>query len=698
MVNQKKQIRTRIRVLAVALYTAVTIVSAQSAGLFSPYRSSALRLPSVPIVVNDPYFSVWSPYDRLTDGPTAHWTGASKPLTGVLRVDGTPYRFMGGAPETGASVETAEQRSVSVMATSTYYTFSCGAVDLDVVFTSPMLIDSLELLSTPVSYVSYRVRSRDGKPHGVQFSLSASPLLAMNRSDQPVVSVRETQGGLTYLKTGTVDQPVLAKKGDGICIDWGYFYLPAVNGRVSLQSQKDFSAFLLSGRLEAGPQRLVTRDSVSLPLLTYVHDFGSVVRDSSFALVGYDEVEDIEYMYTRYKGYWARHGKTLLQAFGELAGNYAEVMSRCRAWDRRIYDDGFRSGGREYAEMLSGSYRHVMAAHKLFEDHSGHLLFFSKENNSNGCVNTVDLTYPEAPLFLCYNPVLEKAMMTSIFEYSRSGRWTKPFPAHDLGTYPIADGQVYGGDMPVEEAGNMLILSAMLSRLDGNVHWVEPYWHWLTEWADYLVQNGRDPENQLCTDDFAGHWAHNCNLSVKAVMGIAGYAEMAALRGDSATAGKYLERAREMADWWTLHAADGDHTRLAFDRPGTWSQKYNMVWDRLWGTRLFPAKTVRRELSFYLRQQNRYGLPLDCRKTYTKSDWILWTAAMSPDVKTFQKFLLPVYRYIDETPSRVPISDWHETVDGRMVAFKARSVIGGYWMKVLADRLANEPTGRKTGK
>ena len=405
-------------------------------------------------------------------------------------------------------------------------------------------------------------------------------------------------------------------------------------------------------------------------------------------MMGYDEIEDIEYMYKRYKGYWA-HGGTvsIFQMFNRMKSQYQNIMQRCRDFDKLIYDDGLAAGNEHYAEILSASYRHVIAAHKLFQDDEGNLLFFSKENNSNGCVNTVDLTYPEAPLFLVYNPELQKAMMTSIFDYSLSGRWTKPFAAHDLGTYPIANGQVYGGDMPLEEAGNMLTLAAQLCMLDGNTNYVDKYWGVITTWADYLSENGQDPANQLCTDDFAGHWAHNANLSIKAIMGVAGYAEMARMKGLNDVADKYMARAKEMAAKWEKDAREGDHYRLAFDRNNTWSQKYNMVWDKLWQTNVFPAGTMERDVQYYLKKQNKYGLPLDIRKDYTKNDWIMWTAAMASDKNTFLRFVEPVYKYMNETESRVPTSDWYDTKTGRMVGFKARSVIGGFWMRVLEEKL-----------
>jgi hypothetical protein len=522
--------------------------------------------------------------------------------------------------------------------------------------------------------------------------LGTSSLLAVNKAGQPNVSTIESHGETKYLKSGTIEQPILAKTGDGICIDWGYLYLPDINGEVCITDIEQLkSTFTTTGRLPEGKQRVVAQKPNEAPVLAYRHDFGRVSQASSFALIGYDEIWDIEYFYKRYKGYWAHEGSvSIFDMFNRMKREYAGIMKRCRALDKMIYDDGLNAGNKQYAELLSACYRHCIAAHKLFRDDEGNLLFFSKENNSNGCVNTVDLTYPEAPLFLIYNPELQKAMMTSIFEYSYTGRWQKPFAAHDLGQYPKANHQVYGGDMPLEEAGNMLTLAAMLCKIDGNTNYVDKYWDVITTWANYLSENGQDPSNQLCTDDFAGHWAHNANLSVKAIMGVAGYAEMARIKGLASVADKYMNRAREMAEKWEKDAREGDHYRLAFDRPDTWSQKYNMIWDKLWQTNLFPNNAMDVEVKYYLTKQNKYGLPLDIRRDYTKSDWVMWTAAMSKDKKTFLKFVAPLYAYMNETESRVPTSDWYDTKTAAMTGFKARSVVGGHWMRVLVEKWNNQ--------
>ena len=560
-------------------------------------------------------------------------------------------------------------------------------------FTAPQLIDDLDLLSTPINYVSYHVRSLDKKTHDVQFYMETTPELAINESNQPTVARTLSKNGISYVEAGSIDQPICDRRGDLICADWGYAYLASTNGSGKSVSLGDYygmkESFVKNGTLATTKTKWTTRKEEDNPAMAYVHNLGSVSNSGKegFMMLGYDDIYSIEYMYEKRMGYWKHDGKvTIFDAFEKLRDNYQAIMERCRAFDELIYDDAEKAGGKKYAEICSASYRQVISAHKLFTDKEGNLLWFSKENNSNGCVNTVDLTYPSAPLFLVYNPELQKAMMTSIFEYSASGRWNKPFPAHDLGTYPIANGQVYGGDMPIEEGGNMVILAAAISKIEGNADYVKKYWDLLTTWTNYLVEYGQDPENQLCTDDFAGHWAHNANLSVKAIMGVAGYSEMAHMLGLYDVAEKYAGIAKKMAVKWEEMANEGDHYRLAFDRENTWSQKYNMIWDKMWNLNLFPNNVIDKEINYYLTKQNPYGLPLDSRKEYTKSDWIMWTAAMSSDLETFKKFIDPLYKYINETTSRVPISDWHHTDSGEWVGFKARSVIGGYWMQVLMDK------------
>jgi hypothetical protein len=584
--------------------------------------------------------------------------------------------------------QSAKQEAVALSATQTHYRFTCGPVGLTLKFISPLLLNNLDLLSRPVNYIDYEVESLDGNAHQVEIYFEMTPQWAVNEDNQPVTIEKGASGKVKYLRTGTTGQPIMEKKGDNVRIDWGYAYLGAGDNSSAQLSIGDFfdskKEFVAAGDPGMGADKTTAKMTEKMPALSYVNDLGEVkAKSADFVMIGYDDLYSIQYFENNLKAWWAKGGATMDQILDQAYSEHDELLEKCIAFDNSLWEEALAAGGKEYADLCVLAYRQSIAAHKLVEDPSGNILFLSKENFSNGSIGTVDVTYPSAPLFLKYNPDLLKGMLNPIFYYSESGKWTKPFAAHDVGTYPKANGQTYGGDMPVEESGNMIILTAAIAKAEGNADYAEKHWEVLTTWANYLLENGLDPENQLCTDDFAGHFAHNANLSIKAIMGIAGYGMLANMLGKKEEAEKYQAEAKRMAQEWEKMANDGDHYRLTFDKQGTWSQKYNLVWDKLLGFEIFPDEIVEKEIPYYLSVQNEYGLPLDNRRTYTKSDWIVWTATLADDQETFQQFIKPLHAYLLNTPDRVPMSDWYETGSAEQVGFQARSVVGGYFIKLL---------------
>jgi hypothetical protein len=691
----------------------LALVSAASLGLFLAIASSAVghpsavlgvdecRPPAVPLITHDPYFSVWSMADKLTDDWPRHWTGKPNGMMAMALVDGKPFRLMG--PE-WRRIPVLAQTSLHAGPTRTVYTFSGAGIEATLTFLSPLLIDDLDIMSRPVSYVTFDVRSADGAEHSVVVYFDASAEIAVNSADQKVIWTRAAVDDLTVLSFGSKDQPVLERKGDDLRIDWGFFYLAAPRqpglGSSIAPDRESRGAFSQSGRLPARDDLRMPRPvSDAYPIAALSFDLGKVGAGtvSRWLMLAYDDQFSIEYFYRRLRPYWRRTGWEAADLLAAAAKDYPALSERCRAFDEKLLASMIASGGPKYAALASLSYRQSIAAHKLAADYDGTPLFFPKENFSNGCISTVDVIYPSAPMYLLLSTELVRAMLTPVFEYARGPEWKFPFAPHDLGTYPKANGQVYGGgarteenQMPVEESGNMIILAAALARMEGKADYALKYWPQLERWAGYLKDKGLDPENQLCTDDFAGHLAHNANLSIKAILALRSYADLCALTGKKAEAASYKKLSEDFAKKWTVMADDGDHYRLAFDKPGTWSQKYNLVWDKILGYGLFPPEVARKEMAFYKKSQLAYGLPLDNRKTYTKIDWVLWTATLAETPADFAALVDPVFDWLNKTPTRVPLTDWYYTDSGVKAGFQARSVVGGLLIRMLADKTAKK--------
>jgi hypothetical protein len=676
---------------------AVLVVLAALAGAAAHAQGGLMRAPSAPLVVHDPYFSIWSAADKWTDAWPVHWTGRPHALSCLVRIDGKVMRVIGPAP---SNVPAMQQVGVEVAPTRTISTFTAGTVLLNMIFTTPALPSDLALMSRPVTYVTLDFRAVDGKDHDIAFQFDTSTELCVDTVDTEVVFGRAEADGLAVMRCGSKAQPVLEKSGDDRRIDWGHAYLavPHSEGaRTRITSDTDARDSFAKGqewRAEddaESPRKANDR----WPVLAARFDLGKVnntpVRRR--LMLAYDDEWSIRWMGTKLRPYWRTKFSSARELLEAAEREWPDIEKRCETFNAMLRRDLKARGGTVYARLASLAWRQTIGGNKLVADAEGRLLLFPKENTSNGCIGTVDVIYPMAPLFLFSGAELSKAMLTPVLEYGSSSAWPFPIAPHDLGTYPHADGQVYGGgaksadnQMPVEESANLILLVAALTQIEDDAAFAQRYLPVLERWAKYLEEKGLDPENQLCTDDFAGHLAHNANLSIKAILALGAFGQLCTKLERAEDAARWRALAERFAAEWMQKAADGDHTRLAFDRAGTWSQKYNLAWDRVLGLNLFSDELKQSEMAWYKRVQNEFGLPLDSRADYTKLDWITWTATITNQRADFDALLAPVVAFLDKTPDRVPMSDWYDTKTARTKGMHSRPVVGGVFMWALGDR------------
>lgn len=615
-----------------------------------------MRAPSVPLIAIDPYFSVWSK-DCINKNHTVHWTGKSNDILGFVTVDGEKLRFLGKEYD----CKIIEQQSVEIDALSTVVTFANEKISLKVVFISPMLATDLYYASRPVSYMKVSYESVDGKEHDVSVSVSVSEELVLNKAGEGRAwSENVSINNGTAVRMGNGEQNILWRSGDDVRIDWGYFYL-AVNVDAKTGNWADEKYWIYAE---------------------------TELKNEALFLFAYDDIDSIIYFKKPLKAYWKKDGKTITSAIDEAIVEYDSLYKKCCDFSDEMKNKAVSLGNENYAELVMLAYRQVMAAHKLVVDEDGNNLYISKECFSNGCAATVDVTYPSSPMYLYYNTELLKGMLRPVFRYARTDEWQFDFAPHDVGCYPIVNGQVYGQNalkyqMPVEECGNMIVLVSAICKADKDYTFAKENMDLLEVWNKYLIRYGEDPDYQLCTDDFAGHLSHNCNLSLKAIMGIAGYSEILLNLGRKEESEELMNTAKKYAQSFLDRAKNSDGSyRLSYDRPDTFSLKYNSVWDKIWNTHLFPEDFYKEEIKRYRKEANVYGIPLDSREKYTKSDWMHWVSCFGDkDDFCFVNDLL--HKAYSTMRTRVPMTDWFYTDTSEMVGFQHRTVQGGLFLKFL---------------
>ena len=666
-------------------------------------------LPAYPLWIIDPNFSVWSPCGELNGGDAMFWTGLGRRTYGFVRANGETYCFLGRRD----GARQMKQTDVSISAFGTHYTFAGDGFTLKVDFISPLPPDDLKRLSCPVCYTEYEASFEGEVPADFSVALALDEEYCYNNESTRVV------GGVLPLKgyeaafMTRLRNLVMSNADDIAAPDWGDTYLAGEES--FFVTDAALNVYLSTGKAE-----YLRKDRER----SYLFSVGRAAK--GYFMTAFDDKVSIFYFGEWLKGYYFRKGKTVIDAMNESRAKHDEILTQCAAFDRKLRSD-CEKVGEDYYTLACAALRQSVGAHKLVENTKGNLLFLSKECDSNGCIGTADVSYPSIPLYLIYNPELVNAMMAGIFDFAKMPVWTFDFAPHDIGTYPWCIGQVYSirnaddkyscnmtcfwdyprthtmlylrpaasevycvdYQMPVEECGNMLIMTAAAIMAGASEKQAKKNFPMLKKWVKYLEKYGLRPSNQLCTDDFAGHLSDNVNLAIKALVGIEAFSLICRRLGKDQLAQEYRGKAEQFAADFRKAVGDGIMP-LAYGMEGSYSLKYNILFDKLFGFELICRDVCERETSYYIGKNERYGVPLDTRRDYTKSDWILWCAALTDDREKVRRLYAPVLTYLAESPSRKPFGDWYDARTGVIEHFYNRTVQGGIFAPLLKEKGLNK--------
>jgi hypothetical protein len=693
-------------VAAGGLGTAVPAQAAQAvAGMPGGLATDPIRPPAAPLAVRGPYLSTWLPATTLPGTWQQFWTGHITAMGGIVRVDGTAYVFMGaptivldvpngnnGNPSTVNGFEQALQQTLlEVTATRSRFHLQGGGISLTAEFFSPVEPGDLRRQSIPMSYVMLTVQSLDGKPHAVQLYADISGEWTSGDVSQAITWAPYSDASIRAWTVQLQNQQPLTEQGQ--LAAWGNvtWVTPAASN-LTYQSGQDIvvrGQFVNHGTLTNSDDTSYRAISDNWPVFAFSADLGQVSRQAVTMPLSIGQVRTpaVSYLGNNLQPLWTTYFPSWHDMAGFFHSDLTAASKRADNLDAKIKADAQGAGGMAYAGLCAISLRQAYGGTELVAGPDGKPWALLKEISSDGNVSTVDVLYPASPAWIYADPAYLGLLLEPLLAYAETG-WPKTFAEHDLGSaYPVASGHNNGveEDMPAEESGNMLIMAAAYLNAvpAGAATFTSAHYKILKQWADYLVASLPDLGFQNQTDDFAGSIAHSVNLAAKAIIAVAGMAQIAAAAGATADATYYAAQARQFTGYWLAHAQDpsGQHLDLTYSGSGggdgTWGTTYNGYADRLLGTGLIPASVLAEQAAWYQTVRNGFGLPLQVPHSYAKSDWEMFTAAWLSAYPISQQLIDDVYTYANTTPSRVPFSDLYDTISGQQVAFQARPVQGG---------------------
>ncbi|EIW78712.1 DUF1793-domain-containing protein [Coniophora puteana RWD-64-598 SS2] len=692
------------------------------------WTSDPAMPPSVPLAVRSPYLSAWlsqGPGNSLAGNWPQFWTGSFLGWTGYVAVDGTVYTWMGAPAVPNLSPALAVQKSMTYTSTQSTFVLSAGPIDLTVNFLSPVEPTDLVKLGTPFSYMALSAVANDGGSHSVAIYSDITAEWAVGDTTQIVNWTSTTAGDVWTHQVGPQNPILYTEFNDHTQYGAAYFSTQSSVGATwQTGGYNDVRAqFINNGVLINAGDPAFRAAGDNWPVFAFSHTLGTVgttatdpllftighVRDpaAAYVVAGGGQVP-----YSTY--FWSKYG-SVLDAINDFVADYSTALSDANTFDAKVKSDASAISDHYYAlvaltiRQAFGGLELTLGKNSDGSWNTDNPYLFLKEISSDGNMQTVDVMFPMWPLVLYTNPTLGKYLLKPLLDFQATGIWTYGYAVHDLGQkFPDATGysdETKVEKMPVEESGNMLIMLTSYVQATNDTSMISSYISALETWTDYLTTNALTPGGQLSTDDFEpspdGGYLNQTNLAIKAAVAIKGMSIMEGLIGNTDKQSQYSDTAAQFSTFIVQTAMDpsGQHLNFNYGNSSSWLSAYNLWADKLLQTNVFPQSVIDTETAWYKTQVGQYGLALDSREPWSKTDWQLWTAAFVSDVDVRNSIIDGQYAYLTDgnALNMFPYSDLYETGSGAAhtfgsqpfgsgitYEFQARPVVGGHLALLVA--------------
>lgn len=645
--------------------------------------------PSYPLAVRNPYLSAWMPSDRVQQLPYSEpqfWAGQELGWSVIVRVDGQAYSLMGVPNLDEDNILPATVKRAEFTSTHSIFDLTAGSVGLTLDFFSPVTPSNYLRQSLPFSYLNVQVSESYGSDIQIYSDIDGR---WTGREDRSVIDYEEHDDGFAIHSLSVEDAAKYAESNDMAL--WG-------NAILASRSSESSTLSALAGDPKFVRGHFIQEGDLSEQAFAWcygsvaalAHDLGTVYGEASVNfVVGYEREAAINYLGEEHTGYYRAEYPTTHKALSFFLDDYADALKESLELDRELAAFATATAGPKYADIVALSTRQAYGGIDLTIPNesldTNDTFAFIKELSSDGNVNTIDVIMPAFPIYWVLDPDWIRLMLEPVMRYLDAGRWHLPYTIHDLGThYPHAIGHddQEAEPMPIEESGNLLILALAYTRATGDSNWASSYMDIFQKYADYLVDNSIDIANQLSSNDAAGPLPNETNLAIKAAVGIKAFGELSGID-------RYSRIGEEHATLFFEEGLGTDEDQTHFvlqypDQPESWKTPYNLFPDVLLGLNTFSNEAIRVNSDFYSTVRGEYGVALDNRQDWAKSDWNMWLAATF-ETNTRDEFVDDLWAFMTNGKHNWPFSDRyvstsaHGNEPGIPILCRARPTVGGHF-------------------